>query len=63
MQTKNRICYGKAYTDADVWGGGAEQNKSLKGQRDEEARDPSGREVGEGEGRVCVKSAKGREEK
>lgn len=29
-------------------GGEAEQNKSLKGQRDEEARDPSGREVGGG---------------
>lgn len=21
MQNKNRVCYGKAYTDADVWGG------------------------------------------
>lgn len=31
-----------------MYGGGAEQNKSLKGQRDEEARDPSGREMGGG---------------
>lgn len=57
MQIENWIYYRKAYTDSDIWGSKkkkAERKKKLKGQRDEEARDPSGREVGEGEGRVLA---------
>lgn len=47
LEITNGIYYSDAYTDADV-GGEAEQNKRLKGQSDEEARDPSAREVGGG---------------
>lgn len=38
-----------AYEDDDVWKGKkTEQNERLKGRRDGEAREPSGREVGGG---------------
>lgn len=37
-----------AYEDDNVWKKKTEQNERLKSRRDGEAREPSGREVGEG---------------